>query len=322
MASFVTEETECEWFESNTNDEESVQEAQEEKITHCFSEPWEDSDVILVVEDEKFHVHRLILSMNSPVFKAMFKSAFKEASSNEIPLPEKKANEMLDFLMKIYGPQYIKKEVEITMENVEHLLQLSDEYQVTEHIFKPCVKILEDEPKNKENVMKSLALAELYNLEKVHQDCNDLLKGMNLKTLSDTVQFQNIDRDKLKHFLTQRIELLEGLLNEVYPQFIGLAECCMWLWDEASKGMPDLCLTHYRNGKPNTDLVDRFKECDKCRSVLKKIASYSAPQSRRRGYLEFSDTYGTFHASMHRFDDEVSDVINKFSQVMNQSMKK
>lgn len=97
-------------FSSNV----TVQEAQEEKIKHCFSEPWEDSDVILVVEEEKFHVHRLILSMNSPVFKAMFKSAFKEASSNEIPLPEKKANEMLDFLMKIYGPQYIKKEVEIT----------------------------------------------------------------------------------------------------------------------------------------------------------------------------------------------------------------
>lgn len=91
-----------------------VQDAQEEKVKHCFSEPWEDSDVILVVEDERFHVHRLILSMNSPVFKAMFKSEFKEASSDEIPLPGKKANEMLDFLMKIYGPQYMKKEVEIT----------------------------------------------------------------------------------------------------------------------------------------------------------------------------------------------------------------
>lgn len=70
--------------------------------------------MILVVEDEKFHVHRLILSLNSPVFRAMFKSEFKEGSSNEIPLPGKKADEMLDFLMKIYGPQYIKKEVEIT----------------------------------------------------------------------------------------------------------------------------------------------------------------------------------------------------------------
>ena len=107
------------------------------------------------------------------------------------------------------------------MENVEHLLLLSDEYQVTEQIFKPCVKFLDEEPKTKENVMKILALAELYNLEKVRQDCDDLLKGLSLKTLSDTVQFQNIDKDKLQHFLTQRIELLEGLLKEVYPHLLA-----------------------------------------------------------------------------------------------------
>ncbi|CAH3035129.1 unnamed protein product [Pocillopora meandrina] len=299
--------------------ESSVQEAQEkEKVKHCFAEPWEDSDVILVVENEQFHVHRLILSMSSPVFKAMFKSQFKEAAADEIPLPGKKPNEVLDFLIKMYGPHHSKTELQITMENVEHLLLLSDEYQVTEQIFKPCVKFLDEEPKTKENVMKILALAELYNLEKVRQDCDDLLKGLSLKTLSDTVQFQNIDKDKLQYFLTQRIELLEGLLKEVYPQFIGLAECCMWLWDEEKKDMPDLCPTHYSNGKPTTNLVDRFKECDECRFVLDKIARYTAPQRRRGRYLEFSGTYATYYASRHRFDDDVSDIINKFSQIMTQ----
>lgn len=166
--------------------------------------------------------------------------------------------------------------------------------------------------------MKILALAELYNLEKVRQDCDDLLKGLSLKTLSDTVQFQNIDKDKLQYFLTQRIELLEGLLKEVYPQFIGLAECCMWLWDEEEKDMPDLCPTHYSDGKPTTDLVDRFEECNKCRFVLDKIARYTAPQRRRGGYLEFSGTYATYYASRHRFDSNVSGIINKFSQIMTQ----
>ena len=86
----------------------------EEKVKHCFSEPWEDSDVILVVENEKFHVHRLILSLNSSVFKAMFKSQFKEAATNEIPLPGKNASGVLDFLKIIYGFQYIQERVEIT----------------------------------------------------------------------------------------------------------------------------------------------------------------------------------------------------------------
>ena len=69
--------------------------------------------MILVVENEKFHVHRLILSMNSPVFKAMFKSQFKEATADEIPLPEKKASEVLNFLKQIYF-QYIEERVEVT----------------------------------------------------------------------------------------------------------------------------------------------------------------------------------------------------------------
>ena len=83
-------------------------------MKHCFSEPWEDSDVILVVENEKFHVHRLILSMNSPIFKTMFKSGFKESTANEIHLPEKKAIGVLDFLKIIYGHQYIEEQVQIT----------------------------------------------------------------------------------------------------------------------------------------------------------------------------------------------------------------
>lgn len=70
---------------------------------------------------------------------------------------------------------------------MEQLLQLSDEYQVTEHIFKPCVKFLEDEPKAKENVMKIRALAEFYDLEKVRQDCDELLRNVRLQTLSETV---------------------------------------------------------------------------------------------------------------------------------------
>ena len=70
---------------------------------HHFSEHWEGSDVILVVENEKFHVHRQMLSLHSPVFKAMLNSAmFKEATAKEIPSPEKNADEILDFLNILY----------------------------------------------------------------------------------------------------------------------------------------------------------------------------------------------------------------------------
>ena len=58
--------------------------------------------MVLVVEDEKFHVHRQILSIHSPVFKVMLGTKFKEATAKEIPLPGKKANEVSDFLKQLY----------------------------------------------------------------------------------------------------------------------------------------------------------------------------------------------------------------------------
>ena len=203
------------------------------------------------------------------------------------------------------------------MKNVEQLLQLSDEYQVVEHIFNPCVKFLEDEPKTKENVMKILGLSELYDLEKVRQGCDDLLRGMRLQTLSETVQFQDIDKDKLQHILTQRIKLLEAFLDEVYPQFMGLVECSLWLWHKAEKYMPKWCPTHFSDGKSTTNLDERIKECEACQNMLCKMATATAPQIRRRGgYEDYSDTYASYHARRYRFDERLSDVIQKFPKLM------
>ena len=42
-----------------------------------FREPFLFSDMVLLVEDEKLHCHRAILSLYSPVFKAMFQSRFE-----------------------------------------------------------------------------------------------------------------------------------------------------------------------------------------------------------------------------------------------------
>ena len=63
-----------------------------------FSEPWKLSDVVLVVEEQRFHVHRNTLAFWSPVFKRTFSSDFKEKNSDEIPLPGKKASEIKELL--------------------------------------------------------------------------------------------------------------------------------------------------------------------------------------------------------------------------------
>ena len=205
------------------------------------------------------------------------------------------------------------------MENVEQLLQLSDEYQVTEHIFKPCVEFLKDKPKTKENVMKIRALAEFYDVEEVRQDCDELLGNMLLGTLSETVQFENVEKDKLRHFLTQRIEVLEGYLEKLYPQFMGLLECCLWLWHENKRSM-EWCPTHFSKGKVNFKLDECIKSCKVCQKMLGHLASSTFPRVfgrfRNDETYDFCKTYGYALLNRHRFDECLPNIIQRYSQVM------
>ena len=99
-----------------------------------FLEPWKLSDVVLVVEDQKFHVHRSILVYWSPVFEKMFTSEFKEKNNDEIPLPGKKAREVKTLLLMMY-PSVEEKQV--TKVNCYFLFELAHEYQI-ESIARKC----------------------------------------------------------------------------------------------------------------------------------------------------------------------------------------
>ena len=73
-----------------------------------FSKSDEFSDLILVVEDKKLHVHRVYLAEWSPVFRQMFiqqsaKKNFK--TTKKIPLPGKKYEEITEMLHCIYSSQ-------------------------------------------------------------------------------------------------------------------------------------------------------------------------------------------------------------------------
>ena len=67
---------------------------------NVFASQWNDSDMVLVVEE--LHVHKWILKSQSPVFKAMFEGHFQEASQDKITLQEKDFQSMVQFLMVLY----------------------------------------------------------------------------------------------------------------------------------------------------------------------------------------------------------------------------
>lgn len=70
---------------------------------NIFKDEWKDSDAIFIVEKTRFHVHRGLLGLMSPVFEAMFNSDFREKEQQEIPLPGKNAGVFLSFLLIAYS---------------------------------------------------------------------------------------------------------------------------------------------------------------------------------------------------------------------------
>lgn len=84
-----------------------------------------ETDVTLVVEDQKIHVNKAVLSEHSPVFGTMFKSEFKERSAKEITLVDKKLADVVEFLKSFYP----NMKHPINRKNVLQVLPLAHEYQ-------------------------------------------------------------------------------------------------------------------------------------------------------------------------------------------------
>lgn len=104
-----------------------------------FSLPWKSSDLVLLVEERKLHVHRSLLRVASPVFETMFSSNFKEKSALEIPLPGKKKIEIEQLLNWMYPD----KDLSITKRNCFSLLRLATEYQI-DRLKKQCEEFVSE----------------------------------------------------------------------------------------------------------------------------------------------------------------------------------
>ena len=133
---------------------------------NVFSQPWKDSDAVLVVEDKEFHVHRTILAMHSDVFKAMFNGDFKDATKDRIELKDDNYQAMLLFLKLLYPANLFDDDnddgkVDINDENIFDILVLADKY-VAINIIKQCMK--ETERLKPENAMRLLQYAKRHKL--------------------------------------------------------------------------------------------------------------------------------------------------------------
>ena len=186
----------------------------ETKCELDFSRPWEFSDVVLLVEGNKFHVHRSILAMWSPVFSIMFTADFKEKTAQVIPLPEKKASEIREMLLVIY-PTSAKQ---IDENNYHFLLKLAEEYMM-KMLFEKCeeylVNCLRWPRQSSVLCLDLLDIAQEYRLENLQMICIDKARKLSFWKLKEGPVYSKLSLSNFQHIIEGMIQQLESEIQQL-----------------------------------------------------------------------------------------------------------
>jgi hypothetical protein len=198
-----------------------------EEDTNVFASPWNSSDMVLVVEDKELHVHKSILTLQSPVFKAMFDGRFVEASQNKITLKEKDFESTQPFLKALYpSSMFGEARVPLRGENLLSILELADEYQCV-NLIKQCVDEATITP---QNVLQILPYVEKYHqtaLPKLLKVINSSASTSKLgKLLPELVNKETSYTTLLAkcHFLESGIVMMQDAIIALICDFLDKAD--------------------------------------------------------------------------------------------------
>ncbi|KAF1766876.1 hypothetical protein GCK72_006834 [Caenorhabditis remanei] len=135
-----------------------------------FDETTEEfSDVVLVVNDEKFYVLKKFLAAHSSYFKALFLGHFQESKESEIKLTGIDADDFQNYLEGLYG------EYSIDEFTVEGILMVADMYD-TPSVIRKCEQFLLKE--SKKSLKKKLQMAMKYHLDALNKQCRKEIKSI------------------------------------------------------------------------------------------------------------------------------------------------
>ncbi|XP_071099085.1 BTB and MATH domain-containing protein 36-like [Haliotis cracherodii] len=184
-----------------------------------FDKPTAKSDVAIVVEGSHLYVNKAILSTASDVFDRMLNGDFKEQQQTEIPLPGKSRDDIVDMLLCIY-PSDLRP---ISMETVDKLLELADEYQIVglkrrceEFLLSLCkIDRLYGVEKYKDMV-HFLYLADKYELETLLEIATEKLsdasinhRGLHGYPIAEHEYYTKLSSRSLAKLLRKRVDYLE-----------------------------------------------------------------------------------------------------------------
>ena len=178
-----------------------------------FAEPWKFSDVVFIVEDQRFHVHRGTLAFWSPVFEKMLSTEFKDKNGDEILLPGKKASEFEEMLHMMY-PSLEEKRV--TKINCYFLFELAHEYRI-ELIVQKCVNLMVSMVKDgtENDVLGMLIYAQKYHIKSLMSTCIYEARRLTLNELRQHGMRDQIEADNYLQIAEAIIQNLEEKCRDV-----------------------------------------------------------------------------------------------------------
>ncbi|XP_004207266.1 uncharacterized protein LOC101235149 isoform X1 [Hydra vulgaris] len=168
-----------------------------------FSQQWLDSDTEIFVEDEALHVHKAVLILQSPVFKKMLCSEFKEKVDQRIALPGKTKASVVEMLKQIYPnpPKFNENS------DIEPLLKLAREYQI-DILTKKIEKELLRRPTN----IDTLVLAQEFSLDKLAEKCISTISRNSFNTAKHHPKYKLLSSDNI-------VKISEAHINFLYTKF-------------------------------------------------------------------------------------------------------
>ncbi|KAH7711201.1 BTB/POZ domain-containing protein [Aphelenchoides avenae] len=159
-----------------------------------------NADVVLRVDERRFHVNKAHLGYESPVFYQMFFGPYVEHAREEIALEELDADEFLQFLGAVH-----RMRAPVTADNVENLVKLADRFQVA-WLLGDCEDFLLST--NRFNVVQKLIISTKFNLDELQKRCllEMRLEDVNTLLCMDTESAMGVKLDG---------RLLQGLLGKL-----------------------------------------------------------------------------------------------------------
>ena len=158
----------------------------ERRLRHFFNDE-EFSDVTFVVQGQKVYGHKMVLSIVSDCFRAMFTTGFRESDQMEIEIPDCSHMAFLAVMEYIYtgalpSLEFHRQESrDRNVERVVEMLELSDRFFL-DHLKQICETLLQPAV-NTESIEYFLAVAQKTNASQLQSICEHFLRNREAQAL-------------------------------------------------------------------------------------------------------------------------------------------